>query len=93
MTKGRLNIDDLSMEQRKALAKVQRDLRTAMPKMVQAGRTAQRMFEDLTTAQTWNISETPRPEHVSEPKPWTVGHAKVNYVDKINLRTEGTEQE
>jgi hypothetical protein len=93
MTKGRLNIDDLSMEQRKALAKVQRDLQAAMPKMVEMGRVAQRTFQDLTTAQNWHISETPRPEHVSEPKPWTVGHAQVNYVDKIELRTEGTEQE
>lgn len=93
MTKGHLDIDDLSMEQRKALAKVQRDLQAAMPKMVEAGRTAQRMFEDLKNAQNWQISETPRPEQVSEPKPWTVGHAQVNYVDKIDLRTEGTEQE
>lgn len=93
MTKGRLNIDDLSMEQRKALAKVQRDLQAAMPKIVEMGKVAQRTFQDLTTAQNWHISETPRPEQVSEPKPWTVGHAQVNYVDKIELRTEGTEQE
>lgn len=93
MTKGRLNIDDLSMEQRKALAKVQRDMQAAMPKMIEMGRAAQRTFEELTTAPTWHISETPRPEKVSEPKLWTVGHAQVNYVDKIDLRSEGTDQE
>lgn len=93
MTKGHLKIDDLTMEQRKALAQVQRDMQARMPKIIEMGKTAQSVFENLIKAPTWQISETPRPEHVSEPKPWTVGHAKVNYVDKIELRTEGTEEE
>jgi hypothetical protein len=31
----------------------------------------------------WRVVDTPKPDEAEEPKMWSVGHAKVNYVDHI----------
>lgn len=75
----------LSFEQRQALAKWQKDFKHVLPSIMQAAAIEQRLFQEMLDAPTWQIAETERPEHIQEdPKPWTVGHAQVNEVDKID---------
>jgi hypothetical protein len=83
------NIGKLNNEQRAALAKFQKDLKTAMPHIAEMGQTAKRLHQNMIDAPFWRVVETPKPDEVEELKPWTVGHAKVNYVDHIE--TEGTQ--
>lgn len=75
----------LNDEQREALNKWQKDFQKALPFMRQTAAIEQRLFQEMLDASTWQIAETPKPEYITEePKPWTVGHAQVNYVDKID---------
>ena len=72
-------------EQDAALQKWVRDFRTVAPQIAKAAAIEQRLFQEMLDAPTWQIAETPQPDHITEqPEPWTVGHAKVNYVDKID---------
>jgi hypothetical protein len=75
-------VTELSGEERDALVQFARDVQTAAPQMREAAQAAQRIFHDLQHADTWRIAETPKPDGISESS-WSVGHAKVNYVDKI----------
>jgi hypothetical protein len=83
---------NLTIEERQAVMKFQRDAQKAMPKIVETAQAAQRVFAEMRDAPVWKLAETPRPQGVSEPKLWTVGHAKVNYVDHIELKTEGAQE-
>lgn len=76
----------LDSEQVAALQKFAQDFRTASPHIVAAAQDAQRIFHNMTRADTWTIAETAQPQDVSEPQMWTVGHAEVNYVDHIQTR-------
>jgi septal ring factor EnvC (AmiA/AmiB activator) len=89
--KRRNNLHLLDDEQRAALNKFQRDYQRAAPKMAELARTAQTLHKAMLDAPTWQIAENPRPEEASEPSLFTVGHAKVNYVDHIETRSEGTQ--
>lgn len=84
------NLHLLSGEQQQTLAKFQKDLKTAMPHMVDMAQNAKRLHQAMIDAPLWRIVDTPKPDEVQEPKPWTVGHAKVNYVDHIEH--EGAEE-
>jgi hypothetical protein len=76
----------MTPDQQAALTKWQKDFRTVWPQMQKTGVLAQRIFKEMVDAPQWQIAETERPEGVSEPQMWTVGHAKVNYVDHIDTR-------
>lgn len=89
MSKRRNNIHMLSGEQQQALGKFQQDLQTAMPHMVSMAQTAKRLHQSMINAPFWRVLETPKPDEVEETKPWTVGHAQVNYVEHI--KHEGTQ--
>lgn len=89
MTKRRNNLHLLSDEQRAALRKFQTDYQKVAPRMAHLGQTAKQLHQAMIDAPVWRIVDTPKPDEVEEPKMWTVGHAKVNYVDHI--KTEGTQ--
>jgi len=75
----------LNTEQSAALQKWVRDFQTVAPEILKAAVVEQRLFQEMLDSPTWQIAETPQPEHITEqPEPWTVGHAKVNYVEKID---------
>jgi hypothetical protein len=85
----------LSDEQINALHQFQRDFGKAYPQIQQAQVAAQRIFQEMVNAPTWQIAEGQKPHYAPEPEPqeWKVGHAKVNYVDKIETRGEIPEPE
>lgn len=89
MTKKPNNLHLLSGEQLAALGKFQKDLKTTMPHMQAMAQAAKRVHQAMIDAPVWRVVETPKPEDLAEPEPWTVGHAKINYVDHIE--TEGTQ--
>jgi hypothetical protein len=89
MTKKPNNIHLLSGEQQAALGKFQKDFKTAMPHMVAMAQAAKRLHQAMVDAPMWRIVDTPKPDEVEEPQMWSVGHAKVNYVDHIEH--EGTQ--
>lgn len=90
--KRRNNIDMLTGEQKSALGKFQTDVQTALPHMQEMARTAQALHRNMINAPVWKILDTPRPDDVPEqPQEWTVGHAKVNFVDHI--KTEGAQEQ
>jgi hypothetical protein len=89
MTKKPNNIHLLSDEQRAALGKFQKDFKTAMPHMVELAEAAKRVHQAMIDAPMWRVVDTPKPDEAEEPKMWSVGHAKVNYVDHIEH--EGTQ--
>ena len=80
----------LSSEQQHALAQFQRDYQKAHPVMMQARAVAERLWKELLDADEWRIATSQVPEHfqkqVEQPEMWSVGHAKVNYVDKIDIK-------
>lgn len=84
------NLHLLSGEQQQALGKFQKDLQTAMPHMIDMAKTAKRLHQNMLDAPVWRVVETPKPDEVEEPQMWSVGHAKVNYVDHIEH--EGTQE-
>lgn len=86
------NLHLLDDEQKQALGKFQKDFQTAMPAMQELARNAKAIHQAMIDAPMWNIMETPKPDTVTEqPEMWSVGHAKVNYVDHI--KTEGTQEQ
>lgn len=89
MTKKPNNIHLLSGEQQAALGTFQKDLKKVMPHMAAMAQAAKRLNQAMIDAPYWRVVETPKPDEVEEPEMWTVGHAKVNYVDHI--KHEGTQ--
>jgi hypothetical protein len=87
--KGGNNLHLLSGEQRAALDKFQKDFQTAMPHMAAMAQTAKQLHHSMINAPVWRIVDTPKPDEVEDPQMWSVGHAKVNYVDHI--KHEGTQ--
>ena len=79
----------LNAEQRAALRKFQQDFQTAMPQLQHLAQTAKAVHQSMIDAPFWRIVDTPKPDEAEQPEMWTVGHAKVNYVDHIE--TEGTQ--
>ena len=82
----------LNDEQKAAITKFQKDFKTVLPRIQESQVVAQRIFQEMLDAPTWQIAETERPERLGpaeEQKVWTVGHAKVNYVDHIDIAGEG----
>jgi hypothetical protein len=85
------NLHLLDGEQHQALGRFQKDLKTALPHMQQMAQDAKRMHQAMIDAPVWRVMDNPRPEDAQkEPELWSVGHAKINYVD--NIKTEGTQE-
>lgn len=84
----------VTAEQREALGKYQKDFRKALPHITELAQSAKNMHQALIDAPLWSINQNPRPEGTQDkPELWTVGHAKVNYVDHIETTNiEGTQQ-
>lgn len=75
----------LMPDQQAALQKWIRDFQAVAPEILKTAAIEQRLFQEMLDAPTWQLVETERPEEITEePEPWTVGHAKVNYVDNID---------
>lgn len=91
MSKKRNNIRQLDGNQRAALGKFQKDINKAMPHMVAMAENAKTLRQAMVDAPFWRIIETPKPDEVEPPEPWTVGHAQVNYVKHI--KHEGAQQQ
>jgi hypothetical protein len=83
------HIGSLSGEQQQTLGKFQKDLKTAMPHMVAMAQAAKRLNQAMIDAPMWRVVDTPKPDEIEEPQMWSVGHAKVNYVEHIEH--EGTQ--
>ena len=88
---GRANrLHLLDGQQRETLSKFQKDFQTALPAMNELAQTAKAMHEAMIHAPGWQIMENEKPDApVQPPGMWSVGHAKVNYVDHIE--TEGAQ--
>ena len=87
----RLNPLGMNSDQREALAKYQQDFKAALPHMVEFAETAKRVHEGMINAPVWSIQENLKPDApVQDPGMWSVGHAKINYVDKIETSEEET---
>jgi hypothetical protein len=80
-------------EQREALGQYQRDFRKALPYITELAQSAKQMHQALVDAPMWSIVQNPKPEGAQDkPELWSVGHAKVNYVDHIETTNdEGTQ--
>lgn len=86
MTKkrGGNNLHMLDGQQRGALGQYAKDFQTALPHMQAFAKTAQRLHKEMVDAPVWRVVESPKPgEQQQEPEMWSVGHAKINYVDHI----------
>ena len=83
--------DQLSDEQRAAIAKFTKDVKKAMPHITTIGQVAKQMHQELINAPTWYLAQAPKPPGFADPPPeqWSVGHAKVNYVDHIETSQDG----
>jgi hypothetical protein len=81
---------NLTPEQQEALAKWQKDFQRAHPLIVETQAVAQRLWKELLDADEWRIAVSEVPEHLKaqqeKPEVWSVGHAKVNYVEKIEVK-------
>lgn len=92
MSKKRNNIGALSDEQRAALGKYAADLQRAKGPMMELAQTAKALHQAMIDAPVWHIMETPKQQDISQPELWTVGHAKVNYVEHITTtESEGAQ--
>lgn len=87
------NLHLLDGQQRAELGKFGKDLRDAMPHMVEMATTAKALHKAMIEAPFWTIQDAPKPtdEEVGESEVWTVGHAKVNYVKPEDIKTEGAQ--
>lgn len=83
------NLHLLDGQQREALGKFQKDLQQALPHMQGMAKTAMTLHQAIIDAPVLRVVDTPKPEGVPEPELWSVGHAKVNYVEHIEH--EGTQ--
>lgn len=84
----------VTREQREALDKYQRDFKTALPHIAELAGAAKNMHQALIDAPMWSVNPNLKPEGAQDDPPelWTVGHAKVNYVDHIEVTNiEGTQ--
>ena len=79
----------LDGQQREALDQFQKDFKQVLPQMQSMAVTAKALRDRMVKAPVWRVVEAPKPEDAVEPEMWTVGHAKVNYVD--NIKIEGTQ--
>jgi hypothetical protein len=81
-------------EQREALGKYQKDFQAALPHITELARSAKAMHQAIVDAPLWRVVENPKPEAAQDkPELWSVGHAKVNYVDHIKTTNdEGTQE-
>jgi hypothetical protein len=80
----------LTTDQQQAIIQFQKDFHERLRPMQETRGVAERIWRETVDAPRWRIAETTRPDHLSEEPPqlWTVGHAKVNYVDKIDSRRD-----
>ena len=85
------NIHMLDAEQKAALARFQQDFNKALPHITAVGAAAKRLHQEMVSAPYWQIADTQKPDDAPEQQMWSVGHAKVNYVDHIEH--EGTQDE
>jgi hypothetical protein len=79
----------LTQDQQDALTQFQKDFRKAYPAIVETTAVAQKLFQELIDQPEWRIAEAEMPPGVAKPdteKVWSVGHAKVNYVDHIERK-------
>jgi hypothetical protein len=85
-------IQDIGMttEQEHALVQWQKDYQKAAPLIAETQAVAQRVWQELLAADEWQIAQSVPPEHMrpQQPETWTVGHAKVNYVDHIDVKED-----
>jgi len=79
----RNNIHMADAEQKLALAQFQKDFTKALPQITALGQTAKAVHQSMVDAPFWRVVDAPKPEGAEEPEMWSVGHAKVNYVDHI----------
>ena len=81
-----MNDNELTPEQIAVRNKFVKDLRTAMPSLVEIGKAAKKVHNDFITAPVWHLADAPKAPDFTEPPPqeWSVGHAQVNYVDHID---------
>lgn len=84
------NTFDLSGEQRAALVDFAKTFKKAAPNIARTTAVARRIHHEVINAPALNIAEAPKPPAFVQPPPelWSVGHAKVNYVDHIETRQE-----
>lgn len=86
---------DLSEPQQHALLEWQKTYQKAHPLILETQSVAKRLWQELLSADEWRISETVVPEHRKEDiealpdERWSVGHAKVNFVDHIDVQGDG----
>lgn len=80
-------------EQRAALEQYQKDFRKALPHITELAVAAKNMHKALVDAPLWSVVQNPKPDGTQDkPELWSVGHAKVNYVDHIKTtEDEGTQ--
>lgn len=78
----------LTAEEFAALKQYQKDMKAAKPLMHETSSVAQRIWDETVNAPTLRVAETQMPDGQQAPEfePWTVGHAQVNYVDKIGQK-------
>lgn len=93
MSKADKGFQPPTLEQRQALAKYQKDFRKALPHITQLATDAKTYYDTFMNAPAWAIADNPKAEgEQRNPQAWTVGHAKVNYVDHIETtNNEGTQ--
>lgn len=85
------NLGLLDEAQQRELAKFQRDFKTVLPQMRGLAQTAKAVHQGMVNAPVWKVADAPKPDApVQEPGVWSVGHAKINYVDHIETN-EGAE--
>lgn len=87
----RNHIDELSDEQRAAVAKFRKDVRKALPHIATIGNVAKGVYQEFIDAPGWHLGQAPKPCGFEDPpsEQWSVGHAKVNYVDHIETSQDG----
>lgn len=93
MSKNRNKIG-VTPEQREALGKYQKDFMAAAPHIAELATAAKQMHQAIVDAPLWRVVENPKPDAAQDKPPelWSVGHAKVNYVDHIKTTNdEGTQ--
>jgi hypothetical protein len=85
------HIDELSDEQRAAVAKFRKDVEKVLPHMKTMGQVAKQVYQEFINAPTWHLAEAPKPPGFEDPpsQQWSVGHAKINYVDHIKTSLDG----
>jgi len=83
--------NELTPEQRAAVAKFKKDVKKVLPHIRTMGQVAKQVHQEFINAPTWYLAEAPKPYGFQEPPPqqWSVGHAKINYVDHVKTHQDG----